>query len=83
MDVFIRLIHNILKKNIIVEIDFKEIKSSNDLNDNFEEYIQLFYLFINIQSDKKLKNKFTIKNLDPKKCEDFFNQVVLKKFKSI
>ncbi len=83
MDVFIRLIHNILKKNIIVEIDFKEIKSSNDLNDNFNEYIQLFYLFINIQSDKKLKNKFTIKNLDPKKCEDFFNQVVLNEFKSI
>ena len=83
MDVFIRLIHTTLKKNITVEIDFKDIKSSSDLGETHEEYIRLFYLFINIQSNKELKNRFIIKNLNLKECEDYFNRVVLNKFKSI
>ena len=83
MDRFIRLIHQIIKKDITVEIDFKDIKSFSDLNDDHDEYVQIFNLFINIQSYPKLKNKFIIKNLSIKECEDYFNQLVLNKFKSI
>ena len=83
MDSFIRLIHQIIKKDITVEIDFKDIKSFSDLNDLHDEYVQIFNLFINIQSYPKLKNKFIIKNLNTKECEDYFNQLVLNKFKSI
>jgi len=83
MDKFIALIHQIIKKDITVEIDFKDIKSFFDLNDDHDEYVQIFNLFINIQSNPKLKNKFIIKNLNIKECEDYFNQLVLNKFKSI
>jgi hypothetical protein len=83
MDKFISLIHQIIKKDITVEIDFKDIKSSSDLNDLHDEYIQIFNLLINIQSNPKLKNKFIIKNLNTEECEDYFNQLVLNKFKSI
>ena len=83
MDKFIALIHRIIKKDVTVEIDFKDIKSFSDLNDDHDEYVQIFNLFINIQSYPKLKNKFIIKNLSIKECEDYFNQLVLNKFKSI
>ena len=83
MDKFISHIHQIIKKDITVEIDFKDIKSSSDLNDPHDEYVQIFNLFINIQYNPKLKNKFRIKNLNAKECEDYFNQLVLNKFKSI
>ena len=83
MDRFIRLIHQIIKKDITVEIDFKDIKSFSDLNDLHDEYVQIFNLFINIQSYPKIKNKFIIKNLNKEECEEYFNQLVLNKFKSI
>jgi len=83
MDKFISHIHRIIKKDITVEIDFKDIKSSSDLNNHHDEYVQIFNLFINIQSNPKLKNKFIIKNLNTKECEEYFNQLVLNKFKSI
>ena len=62
---------------------FKDIKSFPDLNDIHDEYIQLFYLLINIQSNNKLKNKFKIKNLNLKECEEYFDQIILNKIKSI
>jgi len=83
MDQFIGLIHRILKKDVEIEINFQDIKSFPDLNDIHDEYIQLFYLLINIQSNNKLKNKFTIKNLNLKECEEYFNQLILNKIKSI
>ena len=48
-----------------------------------DEYVQLIYLYINIQSDKKLKEKFKIKNLTVQQCEKYFNQLIFNKFKSI
>ena len=48
MDKFISLLHIIFKKNIEVEIDFKDVKSFADLGEEHSEYIQLFYLYINI-----------------------------------
>ena len=83
MDQFIGLIHRILKKDVEIEINFQDIKSFPDLNDIHDEYIQLFYLLINIQSNNKLKNKFTIKNLNLKECEEYFDQLILNKIKSI
>ena len=83
MDKFIALIHRIIKKDVTVEIDFKSIGSASDLAYEHDEYVQIFNLFINIQSNPKLKNKFIIKNLNIKECEDYFNQLVLNKFKSI
>lgn len=83
MDKFISSIHRILKKKIEIEIDFKDIKSFSDINETHDEYIQLFYLFINIQSNTNLKNIFTIKNLTPKECEEYFNKIILNKIKSI
>ena len=83
MDKFIGLIHRILKKDIEVEIDFKDIKKASDINETHDEFVQLFYLFINIQDDKKLKNKFKIKNLTVSQCEEYFEKIVLNKFKSI
>ena len=83
MDKFIALIHRIIKKDVTVEIDFKSIGSASDLAYEHDEYVQIFNLFINIQSNPKLKNKFIIKNLNIKECEEYFNQLVLNKFKSI
>ena len=37
----------------------------------------------NIQNDKKLKDKFKIKNLTVQQCEKYFNQLIVDKFKSI
>ena len=64
MDKFIALIHRIIKKDVTVEIDFKSIGSASDLAYEHDEYVQIFNLFINIQSNPKLKNKFIIKNLN-------------------
>ena len=50
-----KLIHQILKKDIEIEIDFKDIKKASDINETHDEFVQLFYLFINIQDDEKLK----------------------------
>ena len=50
MDKFIGLIHQILKKDIEIEIDFKDIKKASDINETHDEFVQLFYLFINIHS---------------------------------
>ena len=83
MDKFIGLIHRILKKDISIEIHFQDIKSFSDLNDHHDEYIQLFYLLINIQSNNRFKNKFIIKNLNFKECEEYFNQIIFNKIKSI
>ncbi|MDA9617132.1 hypothetical protein N9S11_00095 [Candidatus Pelagibacter sp.] len=83
MDKFICLLHNVFKKNIEVEIDFKDVESFNDLGEDHSEYIQLFYLFINIQKHKKIKDKFKIKNLNIKQCEEYFEKLVLDKIKSI
>ena len=83
MDKFIGLIHQILKKDIEIEIDFKDIKKASDINETHDEFVQLFYLFINIQDDEKLKNKFKIKNLTISQCEEYFEKIVLNKFKSI
>ena len=38
-------------------IDFKDIKTFSDIKEIHDEYVQLFYLYINTQSDKKLKDK--------------------------
>ena len=83
IDRFISLIHQILKKDIEIEIDFEDIKNVSDINEFHDEYVRLFYLFINIQDDKKLKNKFTIKNLTANQYKEYFEKVVLNKFKSI
>ena len=83
MDKFIGLIHQIFKKDIEIEIDFKDIKKASDINETHDEFVQLFYLFINIQDDEKLKNKFKIKNLTISQCEEYFEKIVLNKFKSI
>ena len=83
MDKFIDLIHKIFEKNIEVEIDFKNIQSFEDINETHDEYVKLFYLLINIQDHKKLKDKFIIKNLDVKQCEQYFEELVLNKFKSV
>jgi hypothetical protein len=83
MEEFISFINKGLKKNIEIEIDFKDIKSFNDINEIHDEYIQLFYLYINIQNDKKLKDKFKIKNLTIQQCEKYFEQLIFNKFKSI
>ena len=80
---FVGFIHLILKKNIEIEIDFKDIKNAPDINESHDEYVQLFYLFMNIQDNKKLKNKFKIKNLTVSQCEEYFEKIVLNKFKSI
>jgi len=83
MEEFISFLNKGLKKNIEIEIDFKDIKSFTDINEFHDEYIQLFYLYINIQNDKKLKDKFKIKNLTVQQCEKYFNQLIVDKFKSI
>ena len=83
MDKFIDLIHKIFEKNIEVEIDFKNIQSFEDINETHDEYVKLFYLLINIQDHKKLKDKFIIKNLNVKECEQYFEELVLNKFKSV
>ena len=83
MDKFISLLHVIFKKNIEVEIDFKDVKSFADLGEEHSEYIQLFNLFINIQDHKKIKDKFKIKNLNVKQCAEYFEKLVLDKIKSI
>ena len=83
MEEFISFINRGLQKNIEVEIDFKDIKSFSDINESHDEYVQLFYLYINVQSDKKLKDKFKIKNLTVQQCEKYFDQLIFNKFKSI
>ena len=83
MEEFISFINRGLQNNIEIEIDFKDIKSFSDINEIHDEYVQLIYLYINIQSDKKLKNKFKIKNLTVQQCEKYFNQLIFNKFKSI
>ena len=83
MEEFISFINRGLQKNIEIEIDFKDIKSFSDINESHDEYVQLIYLYINIQSDKKLKYKFKIKNLTVQQCEKYFNQLIFNKFKSI
>ena len=83
MEEFISFINKGLQKDIEVEIDFKDIKSFSDINESHDEYVQLIYLYINIQSDKKLKDKFKIKNLTVQQCEKYFNQLIFNKFKSI
>ena len=47
------------------------------------EYIKLFYLFINIQDHKKIKDKFKIKNLNIKQCVEYFEKKIIDKIKSI
>ena len=83
MEEFISFINKGLQKGIEVEIDFKDIKSFSDINEIHDEYILLFYLYINIQTDKKLKDKFKIKNLTVQQCEKYFDQLIFNKFKSI
>jgi len=83
MDKFIGLLHFIFKKNIEVEIDFKDVKSFANLGEEHSEYIKLFYLFISIQDHKKIKDKFKIKNLNVKQCVEYFEKLVLDKIKSI
>ena len=83
IDRFVSLIHQILKKDIEIEIDFEDIKKASDINESHDEYVRLFYLFMNIQDNKKLKNKFKINNLTAKQCEEYFEKIVLNKFKSI
>ena len=46
IDRFISLIHQILKKDIEIEIDFEDIKNVSDINEFHDEYVQLFYLFL-------------------------------------
>jgi len=48
----------------------------------------VFFHFTNkkniyFQNDKKLKDKFKIKNLTVQQCEKYFNQLIVDKFKSI
>ena len=83
MEEFISFINKGLQKNIEVEIDFKDIKTFSDIKEIHDEYVQLFYLYINTQSDKKLKDKFKIKNVTVQQCEKYFEQLIFNKFKSI
>ena len=77
---FIQLLKGIISKKIKVVLDYKDLKSSSDLD---AKYLYIFSFFINIQANNELKSYLIIKNLNLKDVSKFFNDTLYNKVKTI
>ena len=80
---FIRVVREIIEKKIVCLINFKNIKSKNDLNSNYYKFIEIFKFFIDSQNKESYKNLIQIKNLKYAEIESFLENLYFNEIKSV
>ena len=79
----IRLIKEIIEKKILCSINFKNVRSLNDLDFNYHKFIEIFKFFLNCQNKVTYKKFIEIKNLKTSEIEKFVDEIYLNEIKSI
>lgn len=80
---FIRVVREIIEKKIVCLINFKNIKSKNDLNSDYYKFIEIFKFFIDSQNKENYKNLIQIKNLKYAEIESFLENLYFNEIKSV
>ena len=80
---FVRVVREIIEKKIICSINFKNIKSKNDLNLDYCKFIEIFKFYIDGQNKENYKNFIEIKNLKYAEIENFLNNLYFNEIKSV
>ena len=82
-DFFVNLIWEIIRKKVKVIFKHEKLKSSSDLNNNFEKYIQIFNLYLNLTKLNKYKDSLNIENINYSEVKSFVEEVITKKAQAI
>ncbi len=80
---FIRVARDIIKKKVLCEINFKNLKNKNDLNSDYYKFIEIFKFFIDSQNKESYKNFIVIKNLNYEEIGSFLEKLYFNEIKSI
>ena len=80
---FIRVARDIIKKKVLCEINFKNLKNKNDLNSDYYKFIEIFKYFIDSQNKESYKNFIVIKNLNSEEIGSFLEKLYFNEIKSI
>ncbi len=79
----IRLIKEIIEKKIFCSINFKNLRSFDDLNSNYHKFIEIFKFFLDCQNKDTYKKFIEIKNLKNTDIEKFVDEIYFNEIKSI
>ena len=80
---FIRVARDIIKKKVLCEINFKNLKNKNDLNSDYYKFIEIFKYFIDSQNKESYKNFIVIKNLNSEEIGSFLEKLYFNEIKSV
>ena len=67
----------IIKKKVLCSINFRNVRSFDDLNKDYSKFIEVFNFIINCQSEEDYKNFIEIKDLKNLEIERFVNEIYL------
>ena len=80
---FIRVARDIIKKKVLCEINFKNLKNKNHLNSDYYKFIEIFKYFIDSQNKESYKNFIVIKNLNSEEIGSFLEKLYFNEIKSV
>ena len=80
---FFYLVRELIKKKIKIEIDFKDIRSEEDLDERFEKYIEFFNFYLNCLNSNNHKNYFEIINIKSSNIDKYVKNLFFEKIKTI